>query len=202
MGRARSNRPKYCPYVGKGGLKLEFALEHFEIDVSDRRAADLGCHIGGFTDCMLQRGAARVCAVDTGYGILEWKLRQDPRVTVIERTNVLHWVTDEKFDIVACDLGWTRQELLLPVVGQLLKPDGHALTLVKPQYEAPKEWVRKGVLAEEYLPQVLAAVRTACPDELLISGEVRSPLIGSGGNTEYWLLVRQHKTGLQTDVFA
>jgi len=189
MGRAKSNRPKDCPFVGKGGLKLAFALEHFNLDVSNRTAADLGCHVGGFTDCLLQKGARTVVAVDTGYGILDWKLRNDSRVSVLERTNALYWETADRFDVVVCDLGWTRQRLVLPVVEKLLAPGGFALTLVKPQYEAEKKWVQQGVLPEEHLPGVLESVRAACPPELQISGEVKSPLLGSGGNTEYWLFL-------------
>lgn len=190
MKRSKSNRPKNCPYVGKGGLKLEFALEHFGIDVHGLICADLGCNIGGFTDALLQHGTARVYAIDTSYGLLAWKLRTDERVVVFERTNVLRWSPPEKLDFVVADLGWTRQKIFLPVIADMLKPGGEALSLLKPQYEAPKDWLVKGVLSEERIPEVLEMVRSICPPELEIVGEARSPYTGAGGNAEYWLRVR------------
>ena len=189
MKRAKSNRPKECPYVGKGGLKLQFALEHFGLDVRGLVAADLGCHVGGFTDCLLQHGAAKVYAVDTAYGLLEWKLRTDSRVEVYERTNALHWAPPDPLDVIVSDLGWTKQEKSLPVIVGMLKEGGRALSLVKPQYEV--EWDRSArrVVPEEQIPEVLAEVRSRCPEELTILGEARSPYPGNGGNIEYWLLL-------------
>jgi 23S rRNA (cytidine1920-2'-O)/16S rRNA (cytidine1409-2'-O)-methyltransferase len=151
----------------------------------------LGCNIGGFTDCLLQRGAAKVYAVDTAYGLLAWKLRNDERVVVCERTNALHWTPPEQMDFVASDLGWTKQELALPVIEGILKPGGQALSLVKPQYEAAKDSLVRGVLPEELIPEVLAAVREKCPAELAIVGEVRSQYVGAGGNIEYWLWAKR-----------
>lgn len=191
MKRAKPNRPKECPYVGKGGLKLQFALEHFEIDVTGVTAADLGCHMGGFTDCLLQHGAAKVYCVDTAYGTLAWKLRTDERVVVQERTNALHWTPPELMDFVVDDLGWTKQERALPVVAKILKPGGWALSLVKLSYEAPKEWLTKGVLSEERIPEVLEMVHKAIPEEFNVLGEVRSAYVGSGGNIEYWLYLER-----------
>ena len=188
MKRAKSKRPKDCPFVGKGGLKLQFALEH-GVDVSGLVCADLGCNVGGFTDCLMQNGAAKVYAVDTSYGLLAWKLRSDPRVVVFERTNVLHWTSPEPLDFVVSDLGWTRQEKALPVIAAMLKPGGRALSLVKPQYEAPDEWLVRNVLPEERIPEVMAMVREQCPPELQILGEARSPYLGHGGNMEMWLFV-------------
>jgi len=186
MARARSNRPKDCPYVGKGGLKLAYALDRLELEVAGAVAADLGCHVGGFTDCLLQRGAARVYAVDTGYGILAWKLRTDPRVVVCERTNALHWRPPEPLQLVYSDLGWTRQELALAAIAGMLAPGGHALSLVKPQYELGARPPR-GVVAPEQVPEVLERVRAACPPELEIAHLLESPYRGSGGNPEFWL---------------
>ncbi|HUV03507.1 MAG TPA: SAM-dependent methyltransferase [Armatimonadota bacterium] len=187
MKRSKSNRPKDCPFVGKGGLKLQFALEHFEIDVHGLVIADLGCHVGGFTDCLLQSGALRVYAVDTAYGILAWKLRTDERVIVHERTNALYWSPPEPLDLVVSDLGWTRQGKALPAIARMLKPGGEALSLVKPQYEAPRSWLIKGVLPEEHLQEVLAGVYSSCPQELVVIATVPSPYLGSGGNSESWL---------------
>lgn len=190
MSRARSTRPDDCPYVGKGGLKLEAALAHFAIAVQDRVAADLGCHIGGFTDCLLQRGARTVHAVDTAYGVFAWKLRNDPRVVLSERTNALHWKAPAPLDLVVADLGWTRQERSLPVIAALLRPGGEALSLVKPQYEAPKKWLERGVLPDARVPEILAAVRALRVPGLAIVGEVPSPVRGSGGNLESWIYLR------------
>ena len=188
---SESIHPNKCPFVGKGGIKLQFALDHFQISVKDLVVADLGCNVGGFTDCLLQNGAARVYAVDTAYGLLAWKLRCDKRVIVCERTNVLHWTPPELMDLVASDLGWTRQEKFLPVVARILKPGGIALSLVKPQYEAPKNLLRKGVLPEEKIPLVLDLVISRIPYELKINGIVRSPYKGQGGNIEYWLMLNR-----------
>ncbi len=192
MKRSKQNRPKDCPFVGKGGLKLQFALEHFRIDARGLVAADLGCNVGGFTDALLQAGAARVYAVDTSYGLLAWKLRTDERVAVFERTNALHWTAPEPLDLAVADLGWTRQELALPLMARILKPGGQALSLVKPQYEAEGN---RGVLPEERIPEVLLAVRSGIPEEFTVLGEERSPVTGSGGNIEYWLWLGKQVNG-------
>ena len=189
MRRAKSKRPKDCPFVGKGGLKLQFALQHFGVDVNGLVCADLGCNVGGFTDCLIQAGAAKVYAVDTSYGLLAWRLRSDPRVIVFERTNVLHWTPPEMVDFIVSDLGWTPQEKALPVIARMLKPGGRALSLVKPQYEAPNEWLVRNVLPEERIPEVMEIVRKQVSEELRILGEVQSPYLGHGGNAEVWLLV-------------
>ena len=189
MGRARRNRPADCPYVGKGGLKLEFALRHFELAVMGLTAADLGCNVGGFTDCLLQHDAAKVYAVDTAYGLLAWTCRTNPRVVVCERSNALEWTPPELLDFVVSDLGWTRQERALPCIAAMLKPGAQALSLVKPQYEADKALLVNGVLPEEHLDPVLAGVIAHCPPTLQVLGHVKSPYVGSGGNVEFWLLV-------------
>jgi len=189
--RARSNRPSDCPYVGKGGLKLEFALREFGVDVAGLTTADLGCHIGGFTDCLLQAGAAKVHAVDTGYGVLAWKLRQDERVELFQRTNALHWQPPEALDLVAVDVGWTRQEKILPAAAAMVRPGDLILSLVKPQYEAPRRWRRRGVLLPERLPEVMDLVRRALPPGLALEAEADSPVRGSGGNVEFWLKLRR-----------
>lgn len=190
MKRSKSNRPKQCPFVGKGGLKLLFALEHFDIRVDGLVVADLGCNVGGFTDCLLQYGAQRVYAVDTAYGLLAWKLRSDTRVIVFERTNALHWQPPELMDLVLSDLGWTKQEKSLPVIASLVKPGGQLLALIKPQYEAPRELLVKGVLPERELPNILESVIACVPNKYEIQGIARSPYLGHGGNAEYWLFIR------------
>ena len=205
MARARTTRPADCPYVGKGGLKLRFALQHFALDVTGVVAADLGCHVGGFTDCLLQAGATRIYAVDTGYGTLAWRLRQDPRVVVQERSNALHWDAPEPLDLVVVDLGWTPQARALPTVARLLRPGGVALSLVKPQYEgAPaargnreqgagsrERGARGHVVAPEDLVPLLAALRAAVPAGLELLGEALCPVPGSGGNREAWWHLRR-----------
>ncbi len=188
--RARSNRPADCPYVGKGGLKLEFALREFSVDVAGLTTADLGCHIGGLNGCRLQAGGAKVYAVDTGYGVLAWKLRQDERAELFQRTNALHWQPPETLDLVAIDVGWTKQERILAVAAGMVRPGGLILSLIKPQYEAPRAWRRRGVLLPERLGEVMGLVRAAVPEGLVLEGEAESPVRGSGGNIEFWLKLR------------
>jgi len=190
MSRARPRREP-CPYVGRGGLKLRFALDHFRVDPAGATAADLGSHIGGFVDCLLQAGAAKVYAVDTARGVLDWTLRQNPRVVVCERTNALHWRPPEPLDLVTVDVGWTRQRLVLPVAAMCLREGGEVLSLVKPQYEAGRRMLRRGVLPRDRLPEVLCGVREAIPDALDLLGEAESPHRGSGGNVEYWWHLRK-----------
>jgi len=202
--RARVRHNETCPYVTRGGLKLDFALSVFHFNPAGMTVADLGCHRGGFTDCLLQHGAARVYAVDTGYGILDWKLRKDSRVVVHERTNLLHWSAPEPLDMVVIDAGWTPQRLSLPVALRLVKPGGAILTLVKPQYEAERSELLRGVLPRERLPSVMEKVREnlkqlSAPviSPNLRTGalgcaweEAESPILGSGGNVEFWWLLR------------
>lgn len=125
------------------------------MELDGATAADFGCNIGGFTDCLLQEGAARVYAVDTGYGMLAWKLRQDPRVVVLERTNAMHVELPEPVDLVAVDVGWTRQRHILPNALGQVKPDGLILSLFKPQYEAERPMVRRGHVAPDDFDEVL-----------------------------------------------
>ena len=202
MSRARGNRPQRCPYATKGGLKLEFALRRFALSVQGLRAADFGCHRGGFTDCLLAHGAAHVYAVDTGYGVLDWRLRNDPRVTVRERSNLLHWTDPDPLDLVVIDAGWTRQSLSVPAAFRSLKADGLALSLVKPQYEAAKRNLHRGVLHEADVAGVLANVQTELSRTCVIAGEAKSPLPGSGGNTEHWLLLRRKETALDAPALS
>src|SRR5213083_1812131 len=129
-------------FVSRAGQKLEHALVHFQIDVAGKICADLGSNAGGFVDCLLQRGAAKVYAIDTGYGALEWKLRKDPRVVVMERTNAMHAELPEKVDLVTIDVAWTKQKHILPAARKMIDDDGIAISLIKPQYEAGVERLR------------------------------------------------------------
>lgn len=124
------------PYVSRGGLKLAAAIGAFGLDPAGATCADLGCSTGGFVDCWLQHGAAKVFAVDTAYGTLDWKLRNDERVVVMERTNALHVKPQATCDFVSIDLGWTKQDRAIPVALQWLREGGQVVTLIKPHYEA------------------------------------------------------------------
>ena len=179
-------------FVSRGGDKLDAALTAFGLDVRGWVCADFGSHTGGFVDCLLARGARLVYAVDPGHGVLHERLRSDPRVVVCERTNALRFVCPQPCDLVTVDVGWTPQRLILPAVRRNLRPDGCAVVLVKPHYEAPRQWLRRGVLRSEYLLRVLAQVREDVTDlGWRIAAEIESPLTGTGGNREYlWLLRR------------
>jgi len=183
-------------YVSRGGTKLAFALHRFQLDPAGWVCADLGCNVGGFTDCLLQRGAGRVYAVDTGYGTLAWKLRKDPRVVVMERTNALHVELPEPVDLVTIDAGWTRQHVILPAARKLLAPDGRIVALIKPHYEAQRSQLNRGVLADENADDVCREVL----DRIAASGwkidaQVESCIRGQKGNREFLALLSQPRTG-------
>jgi 23S rRNA (cytidine1920-2'-O)/16S rRNA (cytidine1409-2'-O)-methyltransferase len=174
-------------FVSRAGAKLEHALIEFGLDVSGKICADLGCSTGGFTDCLLQRRAAKVYCVDTGYGVLEYKLRIDSRVVVMERTNALHVVFPEKIDFISIDVGWTRQSLILPHALELLAPGGNIVSLVKPHYEAKKAHLQASESAQVFA-QVIENLRSLgiTPQQSVIS-----PILGEkGGNVEYLIWVR------------
>ena len=172
-------------FVSRAGQKLDYALATFSLDVSGLTCADLGSNAGGFVDCLLQRGAAKVYAVDTGYGVLEYKLRKDPRVVVMERTNAMHVVLPEPVGVVTIDVAWTKQRHILPAARRLVSPDGFVVTLIKPHYEAEASRLVKGVLPESAVDGVVAAVRA----DVAAAGfglvrTVRSPILGAKGNAE------------------
>ena len=144
------------PFVSRAGLKLEHALREFNVDVAGMLCADFGCNIGGFTDCLLQHGAAKVFSIDTGYGSLAWKLRNDPRVVVMERTNALHVPSQAAVDLVVIDLAWTPQRLAIPAALKWMKPNGRIITLVKPHYELDED-EKKSLLIEGRLDPSEAA---------------------------------------------
>jgi 23S rRNA (cytidine1920-2'-O)/16S rRNA (cytidine1409-2'-O)-methyltransferase len=172
-------------FVSRAGQKLEHALATFGIDVSGWVCADLGSNVGGFVDCLLQRGAKKVFAIDTGYGALEWKLRRDPRVVVMERTNAMHVKLSEKVKLVSIDVAWTKQKNILPAARKMIEDDGMAISLIKPQYEAGVSLLREGVLPGEHLEAVLEAVKK----DIAASGfdlvkMIESPIRGGEGNME------------------
>ncbi len=177
------------PYVSRGGIKLEHALNRFEVDVTGRIAADVGASTGGFTDCLLQRGASRVYAIDVGYGQLAWQLRQDPRVVVLERTNIRHLDgLPDPIDLATVDVSFISLQLVLPKVSQLLTPAGDIIALIKPQFEAGREQVGKGGVVKD--PAVHRAVLEefvawALNNGLRLRGLTASPLRGPAGNLEF-----------------
>ena len=163
QGNRLSKSPDTTPLVSRAGGKLQHALDVFDLDVTGLRCADLGCNVGGFTDCLLRGGAASVISLDTGYGILAWKLRQDPRVEVRERSNAMHAEPPEDgVDLVTLDLGWTPQRHALPAAKQWIKDGGRILSLVKPHYELNeaqrREHLVDGRLSDEVAEAMLLAV--------------------------------------------
>ncbi|HEX3356489.1 MAG TPA: TlyA family RNA methyltransferase [Tepidisphaeraceae bacterium] len=173
------------PFVSRAGQKLDHALSHFQIDVTNLTCADLGCNTGGFTDCLLQRGARKVYAVDTGYGVLDWKLRNDPRVVVMERTNAMHLELPEKINLVTIDVAWTKQRNILPAAAKILLSDGQIVSLIKPHYEAAPPQLRKGILPQGNIPAVLESVKADIQQAgFNLISIVSSPIKGAKGNTE------------------
>ncbi|HSB88452.1 MAG TPA: TlyA family RNA methyltransferase [Anaerolineales bacterium] len=177
------------PYVSRGGDKLAAALAGFGLDVTGKVCADVGASTGGFTDCLLQRGAARVFAIDVGHGILHWKLRQDPRVTVMERTNVRYLGDLETpIQVATIDVAFISLRLVLPVVSGWLVPSGDVVALVKPQFEAGRRLVGKGGVVRDPTVhrQVLEAIAAEMKEaDLGVQGVIRSPLRGPKGNLEF-----------------
>ena len=176
-------------FVSRGGEKLAHALAVFGIDPAGLVCADLGASTGGFTDCLLQAGAARVYAVDVGYGQLHWKLRQDPRVVAIERTNARYLdALPEPVALVVADLSFISLALILPVIHRLLAPGGRAITLVKPQFEAGREAVGKGGVVRDpatHRAVLLRFVADARREGFAVLGLTASPLRGPAGNVEF-----------------
>ncbi|MEX1157984.1 MAG: TlyA family RNA methyltransferase [Thermomicrobiales bacterium] len=177
------------PFVSRGGVKLDHALTEFSIDVSGVVAADLGASTGGFTDVLLQRGAARVYAIDVGYGQLDYRLRTDKRVVVMERVNARYLETlPEPVGFVCVDVSFISLELILPVVERLLIAGGDLVTLIKPQFEAGREAVgRGGVVRDDRTRKAVVkrVIELANSRRLAIQGLARSPITGPAGNVEY-----------------
>lgn len=179
-------------FVSRGGEKLQAALIEFQIDVSGKVVLDLGSSTGGFVDCLLQNGASKVYSVDTAYGELAWKLRNDPRVVVMERTNALFMPElPEKVDLITIDASWTKLEKIIPAVSGFLKEDGIIIALLKPHYEANKKDLIKGILPTEIAEQVKKEVIQKLTDlGYKIKDSIESPIKGGAGNIEYLLYVK------------
>ena len=184
-------RGAVCPYVSRGGLKLEKALRDFGVNPAGYVCSDSGASTGGFTDCLLQQGAKKVFAIDVGYGQLDWKIRSDPRVVVMERTNI-RYVTPEQLgeplDLSVVDVSFISLKIVLPAIKALLKPSGQVLCLIKPQFEAGKEKVgKKGVVRDPQTHQQVLDQFVALAHELgfRILGLTFSPVKGPEGNIEF-----------------
>lgn len=183
-------------YVGRGGLKLEAALERFSIPTAAAICLDIGASTGGFTDCLLQRGAKRVFAIDVGTNQLDWKLRQDTRVVSVEKTNARHLRFEQigcRVDLVVADVSFISLELILPTLPPFCMPATNLLLLVKPQFEADKRKVGKGGVIRD--PELHAAAvekiqNAAKRSGFKVQGVVESPITGAEGNKEFFLWLR------------
>lgn len=186
-------REKAKKYASRSGYKLEKALDRFQIDPAGKTVCDIGASNGGFTDCLLQRGAKQVFAVDVAYGILAWELREDPRVTVLERTNARNLTVEQLngtiCDMVTVDVSFISLTKIFPAIHRILKPEGEVVTLIKPQFEAkPKQLGKNGILRspETDLPPLLRGVFSAAAENgLMLCGLTVSPIHGTNGNVEY-----------------
>lgn len=195
-----------CPYVSRGGLKLEKALRDFGVNPAGYVCSDSGASTGGFTDCLLQQGASKVFAIDVGYGQLDWKIRSDPRVVVMERTNV-RYVTPEQLgeplDLSVIDVSFISLKIVLPVIKTFLKPTGQVLCLIKPQFEAGKEKVgKKGVVRDPLVHKEVLDhfVELAKSLNFTILGLTFSPVKGPEGNIEFLgHLTREALPGIEPD---
>ncbi len=190
-------RGKCVKYVSRGGLKLEKAMSVFPVELTQKVCMDIGASTGGFTDCMLQNGASKVYSIDVGYGQLAWKLRQDPRVVNMERTNIRYLEADsldEVPDFFSVDVSFISLNLVLPVAYSVLKEDGYGVCLIKPQFEAGREKVgKKGVVREksthiEVIEKVLAFTKEI---GFSVQGLDFSPVRGPEGNIEYLMYIKK-----------
>jgi 23S rRNA (cytidine1920-2'-O)/16S rRNA (cytidine1409-2'-O)-methyltransferase len=179
------------PYVSRGGLKLESALKEFSVSVAGKKALDVGASTGGFTDCLLQHGCEKVYAVDVGYGQMAWKLRQDPRVVVIERTNIRAMdpsLIPEPVDVVVIDASFISLEKVIPPILRFLRPGAEVIALIKPQFEVGKGQVGKGGIVRDEGARIAAVKRIEDfirSIGLDVRGVIPSPITGQDGNVEY-----------------
>ena len=178
-------------YVSRAGQKLEHALLTFAINPTGLTCADFGSSTGGFVDCLLQHGATKVYAVETGYGVLDWKLRHDPRVVVMERTNAMHVNLVEPVDLLTVDTSWTKLECVIPNALVNLKPGGKIISLVKPHYEGGEQALRNGSVPDDDVEKILEKVKAKINTlGLTIDDQIESPIRGAkGGNREFLFLL-------------
>jgi 23S rRNA (cytidine1920-2'-O)/16S rRNA (cytidine1409-2'-O)-methyltransferase len=181
-------------FVSRGGIKLAHALEQFKIDVDSQVAIDVGASTGGFTDCLLKRGASRVYAIDVGYGQLDYRLRMEPRVVVMERVNARYPFTlPEAVNLATIDLSFISLEKVVPTVAKLVKPMGNLICLVKPQFEGRRAQVGKGGLVKDPLlhARILGKfIVWAIDHGFRLNGLTMSPILGTSGNREFFVLLR------------
>ncbi len=188
-----------CPYVSRGGLKLEKAIDLFSIDLKDKVCMDVGASTGGFTDCMLMNGAAKVYAVNVGYGQLAWKLRSDSRVINIEKCNFRYFdqsQVDEEIDFMSMDVSFISLKLIFPMATKLLKDGGSILCLVKPQFEAGRQQVGKNGIVRDinvHVEVIEKVISYARENELIAKNLTFSPITGAKGNIEYLLYLNKQK---------
>jgi len=183
------------PYVGRGGVKLAHALDTFKITVDGREALDIGASTGGFTDVLLKRGATRVVALDVGHGQIDWTLRNDPRVVVVEHFNARYLQLSDlpgPVDVVTIDVSFISLRQILPVVPPLLRPRGDVVALVKPQFEAGRSEIRKGVIRDASIQTRVVDDVSAAAREVGLTpvASTTSPITGAKGNVEFLLHLR------------
>lgn len=192
-----SLRGEDIPYVGRGGLKLEAALDHFDIDAAGMTVMDVGSSTGGFTDCLLQRGAERIYCIDVGYGQLAWRLRNDPRVELFERTNIRTLERNRipgEMDLAVVDVSFISLKLVIPRVAEFVSEKGAILALVKPQFEVGRKDVGKGgiVRNKEKRLEAVNSIMDFCKGMGLdAEGMLECPVAGQKGNVEYFLYMRR-----------
>lgn len=197
-------KEKQKKFASRSGFKLEKALKSFKLDVTGLTVCDIGASNGGFTDCLLMHGAAHVFAVDVAYGILEWKLRQDKRVTVFERTNARYLTVDKLgvyCDMVTADVSFISLKKIFPAVDAILKPDGCCVCLIKPQFEAaPHQVGKNGIInnPDDLPPLLLSIALAAAQSHIFLSAMTVSPIHGTNGNIEY-LARFDRNTGITED---
>jgi 23S rRNA (cytidine1920-2'-O)/16S rRNA (cytidine1409-2'-O)-methyltransferase len=185
------------PYVSRGGLKLEAALDHFSVEVKGKVLLDVGASAGGFTDCLLQRGAEKVIAVDVGYGQLHWTIRQDPRVTVLEKTNIRYLRPDQVQGPIhgaVIDVSFISLRLVIPPVSHLLLNDAFIIALIKPQFEVEKGQVGKGgVVRDPSLRKTVVADLCRSLEDIgwTVKGYMPSPILGPKGNQEFLVYLKR-----------
>lgn len=188
-----------CPYVSRGGLKLEKSMEFFDLKLDNTVCMDIGASTGGFTDCMLKNGAKKVYAIDVGYGQLDWKLRNDSRVVNMEKCNVRYLDTElilEPIDFISIDVSFISLKLIFPVAAKVLSENGHIVCLVKPQFEAGRDQVgKKGIVRDRNVhSQVIEnVIEYAAENGLYPNGLTFSPVTGAKGNIEYLLYLSKNE---------
>lgn len=195
-----------CPYVSRGGLKLEKALGLFGFTLEGAVAVDIGASTGGFTDCMLQKGAKKVFAIDVGYGQLDWKLRNDPRVVNMEKVNIRYLdmdTVDKDIDFISIDVSFISLKLVFPVAAQLLSDSGSLVCLVKPQFEAGRNQVgKKGIVRDPAIHEEVIKNVTAYAEDngLYCHGLTYSPVTGTKGNIEYLMFLKKEPSDTEIDI--